>query len=535
MADNDFRTTRREPLARNDSDPLAELARLIGQSDPRGGRGRGGGQTAQYFEEPTPTTQLDWAAAEEYVQRSHEADGYASSRPADESFPLPPRDSGSWRYDPDEQESAQQHSTAPGAFDDAHAALARFGGSHGDPASRAPSLAYVSPFGAGDPSDEDGEHGRQASPHSSGDEAEDEYYDDEVRPPRRKAVIIVVALLGVLVVGTAGALGYHAVFGGSLIPSLPPIIKPGNTPVKIVPNKDAGAGAASQQNAGSKAADDRLVPHQEKPVDVQAANPVPRVVTTIPVVTNMPPGVLPADQMPTAPQPAPAPPPPAPPPPAMQAAQPPAAAPPAQPSTAPNQLSGPPSAVSSSGSRPVHTVIIKPGQPPAAAATPPAAGQAAAQHAAKVHQAASRSPQTTSPLASAGPLSIVPSQDNAEALPPPPPPRTRTAMTHPSSGPMSLGSTGSPAEEAPAPRAGGYAVQVSSQRSEAEAQAAFRTLQAKYPNQLGSRHATFRRADLGAKGVYYRALVGPFASAEQAASLCRSLKAAGGSCLIQRN
>ena len=45
----------------------------------------------------------------------------------------------------------------------------------------------------------------------------------------------------------------------------------------------------------------------------------------------------------------------------------------------------------------------------------------------------------------------------------------------------------------------------------------------------------FRRADLGAKGVYYRALVGPFASAEQASSLCSSLKAAGGSCIIQRN
>lgn len=97
---------------------------------------------------------------------------------------------------------------------------------------------------------------------------------------------------------------------------------------------------------------------------------------------------------------------------------------------------------------------------------------------------------------------------------------------------MSL--TSSPAEAAPS-GAGGYAVQVSSQRSEAEAQAAFRSLQAKYPQQLRGRHAIVRRADLGAKGVYYRALVGPFASAEQAASLCSSLKAAGGNCLIQRN
>ncbi len=85
------------------------------------------------------------------------------------------------------------------------------------------------------------------------------------------------------------------------------------------------------------------------------------------------------------------------------------------------------------------------------------------------------------------------------------------------------------------PAGGGYAVQVTSQRSEAEAQSAFRALQAKYPGQLGGHRPIVRRADLGAKGVYYRALVGPFASAEQAAETCSSLKAAGGTCIVQRN
>lgn len=82
---------------------------------------------------------------------------------------------------------------------------------------------------------------------------------------------------------------------------------------------------------------------------------------------------------------------------------------------------------------------------------------------------------------------------------------------------------------------GGYAVQVTSQRTEAEAQAEFRALKAKFPSQLGSREPLIRRADLGAKGVYYRALVGPFASADQATTMCSSLKAAGGSCIVQRN
>jgi cell division protein FtsN len=59
-------------------------------------------------------------------------------------------------------------------------------------------------------------------------------------------------------------------------------------------------------------------------------------------------------------------------------------------------------------------------------------------------------------------------------------------------------------------------------------------LQAKYPNLLGGRAPIIRRADLGAKGVYYRAMVGPFASADQATELCSNLKSAGASCLVQK-
>ena len=88
----------------------------------------------------------------------------------------------------------------------------------------------------------------------------------------------------------------------------------------------------------------------------------------------------------------------------------------------------------------------------------------------------------------------------------------------------------------PPPASGGrYTVQVTSERSESMAQAAFRALQAKYLNQLSDRQAMIRRADLGAAGIYYRALVGPFASAEKAAKLCSGLKAAGGDCVILKN
>jgi len=72
-------------------------------------------------------------------------------------------------------------------------------------------------------------------------------------------------------------------------------------------------------------------------------------------------------------------------------------------------------------------------------------------------------------------------------------------------------------------------------RREADAQATFRTLQGKYPDVLGSHQPLIRRADLGEKGVYYRAMVGPFGTPEEASQFCGSLKTAGGQCVVQRN
>ena len=88
--------------------------------------------------------------------------------------------------------------------------------------------------------------------------------------------------------------------------------------------------------------------------------------------------------------------------------------------------------------------------------------------------------------------------------------------------------------EATAASSAQYGVQVSSQRSEADAQSAYRALQAKFPSVLGSHAPVIRRADLGDKGTYYRALV-PFSNGADALALCNSLKAAGGACIIQKN
>ena len=77
-------------------------------------------------------------------------------------------------------------------------------------------------------------------------------------------------------------------------------------------------------------------------------------------------------------------------------------------------------------------------------------------------------------------------------------------------------------------------MQVSSQRSESDARASFRGLQAKY-EQLKSRQAIIRRADLGSKGTFYRAMVGPFSSSHEADQFCGGLKRTGGQCIILRN
>jgi hypothetical protein len=76
---------------------------------------------------------------------------------------------------------------------------------------------------------------------------------------------------------------------------------------------------------------------------------------------------------------------------------------------------------------------------------------------------------------------------------------------------------------------------VSSQKSEADALNSYKALQGKYSGILGSRQATVRRADLGDKGVFYRAMVGPFASTDEATQFCLNLQSAGGKCIVQRN
>jgi hypothetical protein len=88
---------------------------------------------------------------------------------------------------------------------------------------------------------------------------------------------------------------------------------------------------------------------------------------------------------------------------------------------------------------------------------------------------------------------------------------------------------------APAPAAvssGGNAaayVQLSSQPSQADAQAAIKSATAKYGSLFGGNSLTIQQVDLGQKGVKWRVRL-PAASLNEAASICSQIKAQGGDC-----
>jgi len=106
------------------------------------------------------------------------------------------------------------------------------------------------------------------------------------------------------------------------------------------------------------------------------------------------------------------------------------------------------------------------------------------------------------------------------------PPATRKAAAQPPA----------PAREAAPPKAAaavvtasttGYVAVLSSQKSRMDALKAFADLQQKYGDVLSSKTPDVQEANLGDKGVWYRAVVGPPVSRDAASGICSQLKSAG--------
>jgi len=415
--------------ATSGSDPLAELARLIGQTDPFGEYGRENARRAAAPQAPTP--------APNFVPSQYQA---APTAPAE--TPLRP------------YAAAAPYATALDLYQTEE---------------EAPGSA------------EQGYEADAYDEHQPPGEQED-LYDDLPPPRRRLGILAMAAVFALAVIGTAGAFGYRALFGSSGSSQPPPVIKADTAPSKIVPATTVKTpNKLIYDRVADRGQDEKLVSREEPPVELK-------------------------DQQ--------APPPLAP---AQDNAQPVAASPAAPLGTG----------VISNEPKKIRTIAIRPDQlgvgdnQPAATplaalpqAPPPATQAATPPSPAPAQRAASNPPAAQQPANS------LPRQ--TAATPAPPPTAAARTPTH-------------TASVAPAPTNGSYAVQVSSQRNEADAQAAYHSLQAKYPNQLGGHQVLIRKVDLGQKGTFYRALVGPFATAGEANELCSGLKAAGGQCLIQKN
>ena len=539
MADNNFRPFRsRDTLAREDvdpmndtaRDPLAELARIIGQSNRVNDFGRDPRHdpkhnVVQTLDEPLPAADHDWAADDGYAEPDapeQYPDQYAEENYVQPRLPEPyPADRAQERYDRDDERApsiAGQYSEPAGLYDDPHDDETAYDPRYRNeepprPAGRQPALApqTLAPQSNDDEYETEDQWDDQAD--RQPDEFED-YADEATARPRRSGFVVVLAMVGLVMIGAGGAFAYRTMFGGAIMaPSLPPVIKANDTPNKILPNRtDAQSAASNPAGAATPGASDKLVSREEQPVAVQPANAPPRVVSTIPVLPAPGAGAAGAASagapaLPAVP---------------AQPSAPPKAAGPAQPPAAPLAGSGEP--------KKVHTVTIRSDQVGNANAAVPAPAPAAPAAPAARPRVEAPARATAPKAGGNAPLAIVPVAQGAAPAPvAEPPPRTRVARTEAPSAPIAT------AAPAAAPAAGGYAVQVTSQRSEAEAQTEFKSLQAKFPGQLGNRQPIIHRADLGDKGTFYRALVGPFASSEAAATMCSNLKAAGGSCIVQKN
>jgi hypothetical protein len=85
-------------------------------------------------------------------------------------------------------------------------------------------------------------------------------------------------------------------------------------------------------------------------------------------------------------------------------------------------------------------------------------------------------------------------------------------------------------QSAPTSTQGGAYVQLSSQKTEGDAQASLRATQQRMSGMLNGARLEIRRVDLGAKGVWYRVVL-PVNSFQDATQTCAAIKSRGGDCV----
>jgi hypothetical protein len=490
MADDLDRGVAPRGPARSESDPLAELARLIGQNDPFAGAGRAG-----------PKVQVPPRAAPAAPEPVR-APELPSNDPLAAAGPPP------WMQQRGGRPEAprQQPQPAPEQnFQEPVHPVHRYGAAQPAPQQREafeeptfleddgqdePSRYDDALFGQLDQGGQDFQRQQGYADDPYAFEEEDGYDDgeDEDHNKRGGGFAKVLMVLTLAVVGTGGAFAYRA-YVGSPQNGEPPIIRADNSPTKIMPSPADGSPKVPDR-LGMSDRTEKMVSREETPVDINARAGGPRVVFP-------------------------------------QLAQ----------GANPNPPPAPPMNVAANDPPPAPPMMSAP------AAAPPSSGTMANGEPRRIKTLSVRGDQADPPAAAPAPAAAPMTRSMATAKPGRKPPASANASADT---PMSL----SPQAAAPAAAEGrmasanaadtgvtptnGYLVQVSSQRSETDAQTSYRSLQTKFPDVLGQRPPVIRRADLGEKGIYYRAMVGPFGTPDEAVQLCNSLKTAGGQCVVQK-
>jgi hypothetical protein len=193
--------------------------------------------------------------------------------------------------------------------------------------------------------------------------------------------------------------------------------------------------------------------------------------------------------------------------------------PPAQPAGTAPGLAGNNGTLPNGEPRKIRTFSVKGDQPDPSAvpvAQPPAAAPPPVAAAKNTKMAKGAPSQVTANANASAPMTLSPQGQPIDT-------GVQVAATNPAQIAPSASATG-----------GGYLVSITSQPSEADSQAAFRVMQTKYPSVLGSQPPVIARATTKTGATTYRAGVS-FPTHDEAAQFCKSYETAGGQCWVVKN
>jgi len=457
------------------NDPLAELARIVGQEDPfqailaNDGAARPRQQPSaidQLFADRDNVTPMPRQAEPQVRRQAYEAPDYDLGGYAQPAAPRGPVQAHAYQSQP---APAPQQAAYP------------------QDAASYPQEAYADDYY--EEADNYGRNGYAAPERLD--------YPPVDKPRSRKGLIVMGAVVGAIVVGGGGA--YLLTQPSGLAGGEPILVQAATDPVKVQPQNPGGVEIPNQNKQiyeRSQNTDTKVVNREEQPVDVKQA-----------VQANS--GSVVAD---------------------ATGATVAGASPARNPHSSLNL--GEPRKVRTVTIRPDGTVVGAPEAAPAASAQaqvpamamPDEAQPAAVQTAAAQPKPASATPvaapATPAPAAKPVPVAATP----AEAAPPAAAPQM-VASAQPVA-------PAAAATDTTTALAGGYAVQLGLANSESAAEAAFASYQRKYPD-LEGLSSIIRKAEVNGNTIY-RVRVGPMTK-DDASSLCSRLQGLGGQCFVAKN